>query len=407
MCRNYGASISTVDGLLSQKIPDANIENQVLAIKALALTARQPDGNAVILPEVKATLLSNKTNSDLVFAVGKELERKGNFPDAALLYSTLYSENYDFWNTGIYWRQENSKAEDFYSDYYYDYFDYLNIVSTPEQLSLLVKKTEDFQRADATSEFDKWVYGRSASDIYFLKDLLGTKYMRRNDLSKAMDAFGQIPQKYWNDNYSLWEKNGRVTQYSEGQNIFDGNPFFELKRTPDFMPKKNAVRMNKASVLRQLLSYISKAENPNEPDRDYYAFLVANCYYNMTYYGNSWMMNRFNLSISLSSEPNVEGDRAYRGCTYAKEKYLKAYALAKDHKFRMLCLRMAATCEERLKSYDLQSDEKAHAAWLNSDSRSTNPYYKELYERYPDDYYKLESSCGFFPEYFRDRAKSL
>ncbi|RZJ69079.1 hypothetical protein [Flavobacterium sp.] len=407
MCRNYDASISKIDALLSRKVSNPKIRDQARLVKALALTGRQPNGNAVILPEIEPVLLANKTNSDFLFSIGKELERKGNFTQAGLLYAVTLAEDGDFWNGSVYWRKEGGKFEGYYSDFYYDYFDYLNIFATPEQLAGLVSDTEKRKDASGKSDFDRWLYKRTSADLNVLKDLLGTKYMRRNDLANAKKAFDQIPANYWLENYSLWEKNGRITQYSEGANIFDGNPFFEFKHTPDFMPKKDVTRLNKATVLNQLLVYIAKAENPKQINRDYYAFLVANCYYNMTESGNSWMMNRFNYSGSISAEINVEGDRDFRGCTFAKAHYLQAYKLATDHKFKMLCLRMAGTCHENLVNYDTQFDQKAKDAWVRSDSWESNPYFKEMFDDFPFDYRNLEGTCGFFSEYFRERGKRL
>ncbi|WP_290660885.1 hypothetical protein [Ignavibacterium sp.] len=70
-------------------------------------------------------------------------------------------------------------------------------------------------------------------------------------------------------------------------------------------------------------------------------YLLANAYYNMTYFGNSWMVVDFYRSLnSTDDDPN------YLDCSKAEEYYLKAMASSKDKNFQARCLFMAAKCEQ-------------------------------------------------------------
>jgi hypothetical protein len=44
--------------------------------------------------------------------------------------------------------------------------------------------------------------------------------------------FNKVDARYWLENYSLWTENDYVS------NVFDANPFFEIKNAPDFIPRK-------------------------------------------------------------------------------------------------------------------------------------------------------------------------
>jgi len=208
---------------------------------------------------------------------------------------------------------------------------------------------------------------------------------------------------YWERNYTAWERNENENFYDFGGNVFDENPFYRLNHTQSFMPEPDGFKCNKSTVTTRLIRYLEKARNPLEANRDYYYFLVANCYYNMSFYGNAWMMNRFFRSSAESSEPNVEGDRNYHGCHLAKKYYLEALSHAKSDKFRALCLRMAGTCHERGLYYEIDSDYEAKVAFQARGFQFQNPYYQELAKRFPDDYEKLAGNCSYFEQYFRAR----
>lgn len=79
--------------------------------------------------------------------------------------------------------------------------------------------------------------------------------------------------------------------------------------------------------------------NPKNRAENYY--LLANAYYNMTYFGNSWMIIDFYRSlISEEKDPN------FLDCSKAEDYYLKAMTASKDNEFKARCLFMAAKCEQ-------------------------------------------------------------
>jgi hypothetical protein len=399
--KDYKGSLNDL-ALLEKENNSTEIKNQIEIIKALDLTADQEFGKAVILDDVKPILLKTKGYQKFIFALGRELEYKGNTSDAALLYSLMNevqwdedTQRYD----NAFWKTRKNKGEN-YSDFYDNYFDYLNVMYTPEQVQALINNI--IVNRDNDEQFAGYKYSVLKKEIARLYDLLGTKYIRQNKLSKALTAFKKVSNKQWNDRYSSWERTGN--SWDSGSNVFDQNPFYELKYTPEFIPIKDKIRLNKYSVTKQLIKYLNRANDVRNKDRDYYYFLVANCYYNMSQNGNSWMMRRYYWS-SVAGHTILEDEREFHGCLSAKCYYLLALKNAKTDKFKALCLKMIAKCDEfRLEDENpYEYDKDYNGNDYNKMIYNKNRYYQDLKSNYPDYYEKLTSDCTFFEEYFKAR----
>lgn len=375
MTQQYNAALKTIANV--EKGLDRNnaVYNELQMIKALALTALQPYGTAVILDGIKPIVLKNKSDQKFLFAFGRELEYKGNTNDAALIYSQLnedeereYSEG-EFINAAF-WKTSKNNGDN-YHDFYTDYFGYINGYYTPEQIAGVIEAIETNKTTDS---FSVWKYSVLKDRLNELYDLLGTKYIRQNKLTEALPCFKKVAKTYMNGNLALWE---RTENYWD---VFDKNPFYQIKYTPDFIPVKDNIKLNKYTVTKQLINYIEKAENPKEKDRDYYYFLVANCYYNMTKNGNSWMMRRYNWTSAYTTTV-VEDEKEYNEGLLAQKYYNLALKHAKTDKFRALCFRMLAHC---------------------TGEEINNPYSKILMTEYPQEYKEL-NNCTRFADYFKAR----
>lgn len=385
LTKQYGKCLSTISRIRKRVDHGTEPYKQIERLYALALTANQEYGKAIIPDAVKPVLLDNKKDQKFIFAVARELEYKGNTTDAVLLYANLfdgYSDDTRKWSS-VYWK--DGKGISGYEDYYTDWFGYLNFNYSPEQIQLVIN---DIKSNKAADPFSKWKYDWITGKITVLYDLLGTKYMRQNKLQAACDAFSKAGDKHWETNYGFWER----TAYFESGNQFDQNPFYTIKHTPEFIPAQDAIKINKYTVVKQLMHYLKRVENVNEKDRDYYYFLVANCYFNMTDYGNSWMMRRFYQS---SEDPTgeVEDNDEYYECILAKKYYNLAYTYSKTPKFKALCLRMTGYCESG-----------ADGSYWDEErtSKIDYPAYVKLKRDYPE-YSKELSNCTAFSDYFKAR----
>lgn len=356
-------------------------------IKALALTAQQAPDQAVIPELAKPLLMKYEDDKKFVFALGRELEYRNNTTNAALLYSQKTKE----WEDSMpFWRTKQRHCT-LYADFYWDYFFYLDAQYTPEQVDALLTSIKENQEQDA---FSKWKYAQIRGDVDRLHDLLGTKYMRQDKLGKALQAFRKV-------NDTLWTSEVYAYHYYLNANPFYTNFYAEHQPT-----NADTVTYTKPELVAQLLGYLTKAEDPDNKDRDYYYFLAANAYFNMTQYGNSWMMKRY-FWTSQATPTRLEDDDEYFGCRLARAYYLKAKESSKDRKFAALCLRMAGRCENyrlertllaKMEQKYPDNDEKIH-----NELFERNTYYRQLATYYPDDYEDLLGNCESFERYWRAR----
>lgn len=395
MTKDYKGSLEQISKLEKSLPQDSKIHINLEQIKALNLFANQQYGKAVIPEVTKDIILKNKNDKRFIFALGRELEYLGNTDDAALLYASLdeeRSEN-DYMNYNYIYFKSLKDNKHTYEDYYWNYFNYLDAVYTSEQVLSFIKKV---QSLDGKTDSFSQNFTMKKAAVNALYDLLGTKYLRQNKLNLALNTFQKLGEDYYDIQYSLWEKNGKYT-YDHSTVIFDDNPFYQLKYTPDFVPEKEGFRVNKITIVQKLIEYIKRANDPNEKDRDYYYFLVGNCYYNMAQYGNVWMMKRYFLS-SYSNFSIREDNEEFNSSNLAKFYYGKALENAKTDKFKALCLRMQGRCENNRLEFESEK--------TGQFSESGNAYYQRLKKDYPIQYNDMMSNCDFFKSYFKSRRSN-
>jgi hypothetical protein len=316
------------------------VYEEIEKIKALCITANQENGSAVIKPEIETIILKNQKDERFIFALGRELEFKGNLTDGIALISLFendFSEGYD--GNNVEWRANRIKTSG-NLEVFYNYLDYLDFVYTAKDLHKIV----DRLNVNFSNEFEKMIYNKLLKDKDYLIDLLGTKYIRENKLGKALTTFKSLDKKYWDDNYNSWERGNYGENY-----VFNQNPFYDFNYTENFIDHSEKYLVTKLSVTEHLIKYTNLANNPKTKDRDYYYFLIANCYYNMTSYGNSWMMRRYSSysrgSDTIANDSYID-EIEYRNKIKAVQNYELAFQNSKTDKFKALCLRMMDYAEK-------------------------------------------------------------
>lgn len=398
MTKNHSESLRQIRELeKSLPVRDPMWSNLEI-LKALDLFAGQAYGSAEIPEVAKKIIIKNKNNKQFIFALGRELEYLGNSNDAALLYASLIRSKEDY--NLVYFKSLKNNHQTF-GTYYYNYFDYLDAVYSPEQLQSFIRTIKGLNKHP--DPFYRNFYVIEPSEIKSLYDLLGTKYIRQNKLSSALAVFNKLGEDYFDRQYSLWEKDEKDS-YALSQKTFDKNPFYHLEYTPDFVSGKEHFKVNKISVTQKLIEYLNRANNPKEKDRDYYYFLVANCYYNMSQYGNAWMMRRYFLSSSGNFSIR-EDNREFNTAALAKFYYGKALENARTDQFEALCLRMQGRCENYYYDFITGSDSDYSSSSGNYVERrfEANKYYQDLKTRFPRQYEDMISGCEFFNSYFKAR----
>jgi hypothetical protein len=337
--KDYSTCLKNIASF-EKKYRSEKVFEEVEKIKALCITARQENGNAVIKPEIESIILKYKNDKRFTFALGRELEFRGNITDglALIALNEKAADDRSYDSDDVEWRGNRIKTSGNLNEFY-NYFDYLDFVYSAKNLQTILDKMND----NSKTEFQKKIYAKLLEDKDYLKDLLGVKYIREKQLKNALITFRQLDKKYWDDNYNSWGR-GKY----DGSYTFDQNPFYDFKHTKHFIKHQDKYVVNKLSVTEHLIKYTYLANNPKTKNRDYYYFLLANCYYNMSDYGNSWMMRRYSSSSyweKFENESYVD-EIEYRNKIKAVTNYKLAYQNAKTNKFKALCLRMIDYAEK-------------------------------------------------------------
>jgi len=367
-----------------------DLAEQVKMFQTIWTIAEAPGGKAIIPNWAHRLImdLSKTGNNRFLFAVARELEMHGNTTDAALVFSRVNNQDVaqelvgDGGTGEVYWKSRRHirrLSMDFFSDYYL----YIDMQYTPDQLAAMLRAIPHTLQTDS---FECWKYATVMRDRDRLQDMLGTKYIRRNDLPAALSAFYKVDaQLYTNPNYGF-------------KVCLAANPFYTNFYNEHTPTTADTVVYTKAGITRKMIEYLSLAESPATKNRSYYYYLAATAYLNMTQYGNSWMMRRYYWSAN-GDPTGFEDDAEYFGAQLAKQYYLRAKATAKSPMAAALCLRMAGRCEK----YALLSDDE-HSGYYNDDTDhrlfASNKYWKQLMREYPEYAEEMLSNCLSFERYY-------
>lgn len=394
LTENYALALKEITSLEKKVRNSSDIYQQIEKTKALCLMAIQKKGFAKLTPFVKKVILKNTKDTRFTFSIARLLEYKGNKNEACLLFYTIEREGE--YGYGEHWKSNKNKRHS-YVDYFDNYFDYINVMYTVKDVEKLITTIHNSDtKKDA---FSIWLYKDIKKEIPKLYDLAGTMYIRKNELKKALTYFNKLDDAHWEKTAYLW---GQLEPYNSNKSRKRDfqNPFYKLNRAPRFINEKETFELNKKTVTAKLIEYLEKTKTAK--NKDYYYFLIANCYFNMTCYGNSWMMRRYGIS-AYDTEPYPEDEIEFRTGTLAKKYYSLAFEHATNDKFKAFCLRMAGQCEY-FKLLNKTSKTSKYAHFKYSDSLfNINKFYKKLNTLYPEEEHVF--FCVAFEDYFKPSSE--
>ena len=325
-----------------------------------------------------------------LLAAAKELEAQKNFTLSTLLFAKVNRRG-DDWEQYVYW-MSNQHFQTGWFDMYYTYFLYYDGHMSEGALTEVLAHIERFKKSGNSSQH--WLYAESLTDLPRLYDLLGTKYLRQNQLDKALANYREVPD-------SIWES--PRYQY---QSYLNANPFYTNAYQEHETSKFDTIRYTKTELLVAILNYLNKANNDKNPDRDYHYYLLGNCYFNMTQYGNSWMMRRYYWTM-YPDETGFVDNQEYFECDLAKAFYLKGYETATSENFKALCLRMAGRCEKFKRYHQLSKIDTDDYQQRFDDVFRTNKYYRLLKKKFPTAYDEFFAYCESVDKYQLKRRNQL
>ncbi len=262
------------------------------------------------------------------------------------LYKSMYSlyriASNDFYNKKdittaglLYMKSEDKKFDyDYYYGsrvYFYNYIGYFDRMATPRDMDVLIALVE---KRDKTN-FEKYICsGNITQDTNVYRDLKGTLAFRNNDFELASKTFDEMSKDFWQKNY-------------EFKNYLNEDPFFPKALQTNPESRNFDYKFNKAEFVRTLLK-LQKSKLAS----DY--LKLANAYFNVSVYGNAWMMCNYEMSGGSYNDyiygDSLENQKKYGLGNYlnlnlAKQYYKKALLASTNNEQKAVCSLMLFECD--------------------------------------------------------------
>lgn len=208
-------------------------------------------------------------------------------------------------------------------------------------------------------------------------DLLGIRYAQSDELEKALIYFN--------------------IRYSEKQELY-GNPFtIHIKDCHDCdHAAAQKTKYTKESFVEKLIEMKNTAQTkPAEAAQNY--FLVANGFYNMTYYGNARVFYSNPIYSYTEWNETDTGDIKELNCSLALKYYLLAREKSTDKEFKAKCTFMAAKCE--------QNNDFGGSFLDQNENITPGAYYKALKKEFSATKYYQEilRECSYFSAFDKQK----
>jgi hypothetical protein len=255
------------------------------------------------------------------------------------MYSLYRIASSDFYNkkdvvtAGLLFMKSGTKQGSYYysQKYFYNYIGYFDRMATPKDMDVLMALAEKSNKTN----FEKYICsGNIAQDLNVYCDLKGTLAFRNNDLELAGKTFSEMPKKFWEKTY-------------EFKNYLNENPFFPKALQTDPKSRNFKYKFNKLDFVNEMIR-LQKSKSAS----DY--LKLANAYFNVSAYGNAWMMTSYEQSGGSYNDyiygDSLENQKKYGIGNYlnlnlAKEYYQKALLASTNKEQKAVCSLMLFECD--------------------------------------------------------------
>ncbi|MEZ4883514.1 MAG: hypothetical protein R3E32_02165 [Chitinophagales bacterium] len=383
---NYLQANTYLQQAETAKGTNEEIQNQIHLTRIMAFT----NDYGGISQEAESQLFESLQWLQKNYPPDKQKESEYGYPSPTTYEKVMfalaarYEKNKEVSKAAMFISQVNNllraPTKEFINSNYSDYFFYLNEFADTKDLENLLELAV---KKDKTP-YEQFLTQKVVEDQNRILDLLGTMYLRQDKMEESLAVFNQIPKDYWKSDAFDYET------------YLDANPFYANFYSGHTATIGDTIRYTKLEFVKEMLNLKTIAAEGGL-DEASCNFLIANGYYNMTFYGNSWMMVRYWATsaweYSLSTSNKQYDDIAnFYGCTQAKNYYVKAAEIASSCSFAALCYRMAGKCDYRQELF-----EKTLAAdnpWDREEPQfKDNHYYNLLRSNFAAYYDKLIDDC--------------
>lgn len=341
------------------------------------------------------------------------------YPKLMLYFSRLYQQKGDVVSAGLFYLRGSSVPTftfDYNTEYYakIKYFDEFASLDDLDKLIVLAQKKHrsNFEKllTDSLNVFEQkhfqeyWEENPSKEpspipvmpSLGQLYDLKGTIAFRQNRLKEALGAFEQLPDTYWRDTY-------------EFGSFLTHDPFVDAQSFP--WEGKRLELGSKKAMLKKMLE-LEKLSSKTGPQQAEAAYLLANAYFNSSYWGRWWMMDSYGksavsygLGFQDRKSHNPETERVPRGyykLSRAVAYYQKALQNSPNIELEARATYMLGYCEKYAKIANGELEEQYY-------SRDNKPYISPIFSTFRKKfgqtlaYQECLKTCPELADYFKTR----
>lgn len=304
----------------------------------------------------------NKNISNLMLALQQAYHKEGEYDRATLFM--VWASKQD-WND-----------VDFRYWEYRDPFFYLDKFASVEQVkefySIYIGNNKTNLESFLLKDYD---YSKNR---YW--DLIGTKYLRKDKLEQALEAYKKVPDGFWTKEFYYSEYLARDLFHPEYDAIFDNQ---EEDINTDFV--------NKAYLVNQLIQKKKAYKKARGIKRAERAFDLGNAYYNLSYNGSHWHCMAYIKSSSdygYLGESDVEINDNYHTCNTALDYLKEAYEITKNAKYM--------TDEEHLMRQVIYATANIQTTEENKNiSKHWKKCLAEVERQHPQFYKTMSQECAY------------
>lgn len=268
--------------------------------------------------------------------------------------------------------------------------------------ALQVEQLIQLMESKKLNAFERYIVEHNAFSKDDVNDAAGTSWLRQFNWAMAEKWLNKVPENYYqNETYKYY---------------LGANPFADLILDTHRPTEQDTVTYTKLGFTRKMiqLEHDLKATTDAEKQARLH-YQIACGLYQMSYWGNSWLLVKYFWSGEENSNPSFTSkdpfDIEYYGVFTSEIHYRKAFSLTKDRNFQARCLFMMAKCdqnqlpipayedfpnfnqreyEETMARYQKSFQENPPAFSTLAKDYSNTPFYKEAY-----------NTCSYLSDFVR------
>jgi hypothetical protein len=297
MAENNSAALAMLNSSNSKMPVDfqrqASIENLILLSSGNSLSNPENRNKAGKIFMSLDSLEQNKQMNSMTMYSLCQRYGQAMFAQNDLMRSILFLNLSDDYKSGRWyydnnWRDNNEQTDEF--DYYT--LAYMDQSATPDDIDKLI----EFINSNKTESLEKFLALQNLPSINQCKELKGSKLFREGNFREAEKVWQELPS-------SWWKENGEFHDYLSG-NLFKPDDLHRGEILNNKLSNSNSI--NKAAILHRMIEMQDSAETASS-DRYKYKLKLAHAWFNVSYYGNNWILAHYYKSCETHAEKSFFG----------------------------------------------------------------------------------------------------